>query len=460
MAHNSTVKISARALSLFAALVCWALLSALAVFIVRGMRESARLIRDNDNERLFNTLFTGLRNYEDFGSAIEDNPALRERITGFAIYASDLSLSYSWGIVPPVFDEGILEGTSRSRFGRFTIPDPSGLSVKFILQVEAPRMMSGSQSSGGTGRQTQGNATRQGFPFFNALARGRYYYVDIFHPAYWKTIAYTTFVLPLICIVLLALVLYVRFLYLRNREYRQRIEAQKSLVILGTAARTLAHEIKNPLSSIRLQTGILEKLFPENGKEEVAIINEEIDRLSALSHRVGDYLRDSMGNPEPVELRALLAETGTRLCGRNILDQGREILVMADPERLRSVFENLIRNALESGGAPESIEAAIKANPKPGGRISISILDRGKGIAKEDEARLFDLFFTRKGRGTGIGLSICKRFVDAAGGSISLENRDEGGAEARIVISEYVPAGSPSGEAERAAGWNHARINR
>jgi two-component system sensor histidine kinase HydH len=480
------IKISARTLSLFVSLLCWVLLSVLTVYIIRSMRESARLVRDNENERLFNVLFTGLRDYDDFGSAIEDNPALGERITGFAIYGNDLHLLYSWGKVPSVFDEDILDNlNSQDRYGRYTIPDETSLSVKFIIQTEGWGMIPGAQmpspgpqaqpsraQTPPSGAQTQSSVAgrqqnrsgimRQGFPFFNTLARGRYYYVDIFHPAYWRTITYTNLLLPVCCILLLALVLYVRFLYLRNREYRERIEAQKNLVILGTAAGTLAHEIKNPLSSIRLQTGILVKLCLENGREEVAIINEEVDRLSALCHRVSDYLRDSKGSPEPVKLRVLLTEVGMRLCARDILgaglNEGREIQVLADPDRLRSVLENLIRNALESGSPPQNIEASLRGGAKFGGRIIISILDRGKGIAKEDQSRLFDLFFTRKSRGTGIGLSICKRFVDAAGGSISLENREGGGAEARVILSEFIPPEISSDESVIHTG-EHALTN-
>jgi two-component system sensor histidine kinase HydH len=103
------MKISLKTASLFAALLCWALLSALVVFIILGLRDRARLIRDNDNERLLNHLFSSLRNYDDFGSAIESSQLLRERIAGFAIYGDDLLPAYQWGEVPRKFDEAILK---------------------------------------------------------------------------------------------------------------------------------------------------------------------------------------------------------------------------------------------------------------------------------------------------------------------------------------------------------------
>ena len=102
-----------------------------------------------------------------------------------------------------------------------------------------------------------------------------------------------------------------------------------------------------------------------------------------------------------------------------------------DPERLRSVLENLVRNALEAGGPEEgvSIEASVVD-----AKACIDVLDRGTGLESEAVGKIFDPFFTTKSRGTGIGLSVCKRFVEAAGGSISLGRRPEGGCRARVLI--------------------------
>jgi two-component system sensor histidine kinase HydH len=486
------MKLALRTGSWIASALCWLLLSALAFFILILMRDRARLIRDNDNERLLNMLFTSLRSYDDFGSAIEANPVLGERITGFGIYGEDLSPAYQWGAVPSRFNEKLLEKHGRSKNGRYTIPDKRGKSVKFVLQAgsffpgppfspgsgrnsrtgQTPppeqhhqgRMMPGrlpqagqlpsltppeppplpepspediqGRQRGGSG-QTRAMIFRQGFGFFNTLSSGKYFYIDIAHPAYWRVITFTVILFPLSSIVILVLVLYIRNLYMRNREYRERIEAQKNLVVLGTAASTLAHEIKNPLLSIRLQTGILEKIYPENDREELDIINEEVDRLSGLTFRINDYIRDARGDPRGINSFEILREISQRLCGRNIVapDAPRDKMVFIDPDRLRSVLENLIRNALESGGVKEDIAAVIGEDA---GKISITVFDRGRGIAEADMKQVFDPFFTRKSTGTGIGLSICKRFVEAAGGAISLENREGGGVAATIILPEEI----------------------
>ncbi|MDR1128260.1 MAG: HAMP domain-containing histidine kinase [Treponema sp.] len=461
------MKVALRTGSWIASALCWLLLSALAFFILLLMRDRARLIRDNDNERLLNMLFTSLRSYDDFGSAIEANPVLGERIAGFGIYGDDLKPAYQWGAVPPSFDEKLLEKHGHARNGRYTIPDKRGKGVKFVLRTgnfpPAPPFPPGSGRDDRAKPPPQGRMTapeqfppqprepghnrrredgpgqnrmmifRQGFGFFNTLSGGKYFYIDIAHPAYWRIITFTAVLFPLSSIVILALVLYIRNLYIRNREYRDRIEAQKNLVILGTASSTLAHEIKNPLLSIRLQTGILQKIYPENGKEELDIINEEVDRLSGLTFRISDYIRDAKGNPREINSFEIIREISQRLCGRNIVapDAPRDKMVFMDPDRLRSVLENLVRNALESGGAKEDVGASIGENA---GRISVTVFDRGLGIAETDMKQVFDPFFTRKSTGTGIGLSICKRFVEAAGGIISLENREGGGVAATVVL--------------------------
>ncbi|GHT93417.1 hypothetical protein FACS1894140_6500 [Spirochaetia bacterium] len=454
------MKIAQRTSSWIAAFLGWVLFSALTIFVIWGLRDRARLIRDNDNERILNALFTSLRGFDDFGSAIEANPVLGERIAGFAIYGKDLSPVYIWGAAPSFFDEGILDETApRDRFGRYTIPDRHGRRVKFVIHTERmfeptlpPSDAADNRMRGRTLQRNsnpQRNPPRQNndrlvSPFFSALAGSAYFYIDISHSSYWRTITVTAILFPFCELILLALVFYIRHLYLRNREYRERIEAQaasiaaqKNLVVLGTAASTLAHEIKNPLLSIRLQTGILQKMNGENLRDEISRINEEVDRISALVYRVNDFLRDAAGNRIKINVYDVLAEVSQRLCGRNIIsdDSIRDGVIFADADRMRSVFENLICNALEAGGPPEEAGASIVRDADQG-NIVISIVDRGKGISETDLKRVFDPFFTSKSTGTGIGLSISKRFVEAAGGSIGLKNRDGGGVAAEILFSE------------------------
>jgi two-component system sensor histidine kinase HydH len=438
-------------------LLSWVLLVALSFFLCWIIRDRSRLIRDMENERILNILFVGPRT--DYGAAIEGSSLLSSRISGFAIYGEDLQSEYAWGRVPDRFDEGLLPEDSGNRFGRYSLPDRAGRSIRFIIRTgpPAPRApRSGPPGDApppeppppipgraeGEGRWGDRDARRVfqrpeslGMPLLNS----RYISIDVNHPAFWRTRLITAILFPLISIGLLFLVFYIRTLYLRTREYRDRIEVQQNLVVLGTAASTLAHEIKNPLLSIRLQTGLLRRMIPDTGSGELAIIEEEVGRLADLSYRVGDFLREAEGNAEALNLGALGEETFRRLLGRGAALG--EVWVRMDRERARSVLENLLRNALEAGGDPAEIGVNLHSAQ---GTVILEIVDRGKGIAPEALERIFDPFFTSKSTGTGIGLAISKRFVEAAGGSISLENRGGGGVTALVKLPAWVPGESAS----------------
>lgn len=433
------MKKSVRTTSYLAAILVWSLFSILTFFIIHEMRDKAQLIRDKENEQLLNVLFSSLRNYDDFGSAIESSELLRKRVKGLAVYGHTLEPVYQWGRAPAAFDEELLKYYASTENGRYTIPDKQRRTIKFIIHTE--RMLpapSPEEASRQRNPPRRRNMARPDSLFWNTLVKGKYLYIDIAHPAYWRTETFTNILFFFCEIALLVLVLHIRNLYVRNGEYRERIEAQKNLVVLGTAASTLAHEIKNPLLSIRLQTGILGKILSDTGREEIAIIDEEVDRLTALIYRVNDFLRDAEGSRSIINSYELIQDISRRLCGRNIIsgDSIRDGLIYMDSERARSVFENIIRNALESGSAGEAVKASIA---RTGGSVVIAVFDRGKGIAEGDMERIFDPFFTSKSTGTGIGLSISRRFVEAVGGSIVLENREGGGAVARIAFAEYIP---------------------
>jgi len=110
--------------------------------------------------------------------------------------------------------------------------------------------------------------------------------------------------------------------------------------------------------------------------------------------------------------------------------------VSVDRERFRSVVENLVRNALDSGGDPKEVRIRIRRD-KNGALMEV--MDRGSGLPGVDMEQLFDPFFTTKSKGFGIGLSIAKRFVESAGGSILLGNREGGGTVAEILLPEDNP---------------------
>jgi two-component system sensor histidine kinase HydH len=268
---------------------------------------------------------------------------------------------------------------------------------------------------------------------FGTLRKADLLMLEIRQPFFWQRNRLNAVLFPTAESILAALVIFVRLLLQRNVEYRRRIEEQKNLVMLGTAASTLAHEIKNPLLAIRLQTSILARTLSGKGQREIEIIDDEVERLSRLSHRVNDILRDPAGIPVHTDPVQIAREVGMRLCGRDIAGRypAAGLRVLIDPERLRSILENLVRNALESGGSDEEVTIEIARGD---GMTRIDVLDRGQGIPVEQKALVFDPFFTTKSRGSGIGLAVCQRFVKAAKGTICIEDRPGGGSRARVQL--------------------------
>ena len=232
-------------------------------------------------------------------------------------------------------------------------------------------------------------------------------------------------------------------LYRKNRDYRKKIESQQQLAQLGEIARTLAHEIKNPLGAIRMQTGYLRRLLhkDDNSKskiERLSIIEEEVQRLALLTNRIGDFLRDPVGTPIKIELCSFINDMIKRFDYHINLNKQTEsrVHVLADLDRLRSVVENLLRNAIESMDdylEKSPVEVALSSEGK---KVTLSILDRGSGVSAEQKKRIFDPFFTSKTKGSGIGLFVSRRFIEATGGSLSLHSRKGGGTEARIVVNK------------------------
>ena len=221
---------------------------------------------------------------------------------------------------------------------------------------------------------------------------------------------------------LITLLLFIQMLYLftKSNRLKRKLESQKNLVILGSALRTLTHEMKNPLAAIRLQSGLINRIYPDKLVEETQVINSEVNRLSRLMDTVKDYLREPLGNREEIEVNSFLNELKTAYPDEiNWQIPPEPCRILFDRDRLRSVMENLINNALESETETEDIRVEISRTRK---LVYVSISDRGKGIPPEIKSRMFDPFFTTKSRGSGAGLMIVKRFLEAAGGDIYIES--------------------------------------
>ncbi len=220
---------------------------------------------------------------------------------------------------------------------------------------------------------------------------------------------------------------------------RKRLENER-LAAIGTLASTLAHEIRNPLNGMSLLLSRLELSRSGSAQSETVIrdLRGEIARLDRLVSDILDFARPLNLQYDDFDLSPLLE--GTIDLYRGQFEQKKiqysltfpkgPVKVHADPDRLKQCMVNLLQNAAEACGVGGRID--VQARPE-GGLAEVSIRDDGIGLPPEAETRLFDLFFTTKETGTGLGLSTVKKIVNAHGGQISLTAANPG-TEVRMTL--------------------------
>ncbi len=238
-------------------------------------------------------------------------------------------------------------------------------------------------------------------------------------------------------LVLIGLFLLVLNIYRSNRRYRETIAKQESLVNLGQAARTLTHEIKNPLSAITIQLALLKKTLPSEYDTDLIVIDQELNRLTQLTNKVSDFLRNPLGNPVQVDLNELLLSLIKCFDKPIAFSSEKHYTITFDEDRARSVFENLLKNAVESAGEGDP-QVEVKITSGKRNLLYVFIMDRGEGIAPSELRKIFDPFFTTKIHGSGIGLSISRQFVKARGGNLRLYRREGGGTVAEVTLSRSI----------------------
>jgi two-component system nitrogen regulation sensor histidine kinase NtrY len=214
-----------------------------------------------------------------------------------------------------------------------------------------------------------------------------------------------------------------------ERARTQEIEAERLRAFRETARR-VAHEIKNPLTPIRLAVAQLGRSASETQRDAIEVLNAESGRLEQLATEFTEFGRLPEGPAAPVDLVELLAELArttlpTTMSARLSLDPATPpLLGHYDP--LRRAFSNILRNAVEACDGQGEIE--LMAAPGSDGTVRIVIRDHGPGIPPELDGRIFDPYCTGKSGGTGLGLALAKQTVEMHRGTITVEQTPGGGA--------------------------------
>jgi signal transduction histidine kinase len=225
---------------------------------------------------------------------------------------------------------------------------------------------------------------------------------------------------------------------LHERE-REVLRAEQ-LAAVGQLAAGVGHELRNPLTSIKMliQTG-LEEDGTKLTVEDLRIIESEIRRMERSLQTFLDFARPAKPERRPVELGSVIGAVLGLVRGRaekqrvNTALEMRDgaVTLIADPGQLQQVFVNLVLNALDvmPAGGVLTLAAHRLEN-----RVEVEIIDSGPGIPKEMVPRLFQPFASSKDTGLGLGLVISRRIVEDHGGTLDATNRPGGGASFRVRL--------------------------
>ena len=250
-------------------------------------------------------------------------------------------------------------------------------------------------------------------------------------------------------------------------EKDQQLERKKRLEALGLMVAGVAHEIRNPLGGISLYLDCLaQELRSEPSREEclriIGRIEESVAHLDSVVESMLVFSRSSAARQEMCDLPRLLDEalhllyadierTSTRVTWDS---QSARASLLGDPDQLRCVFVNVVKNAIqavderssdESPGTKKSGSVTIDLNGRVDGDQwcgAVVVRDNGAGIPEENLEKVFVPFFTagRKRGGVGLGMTIVHSLMEQNGGRVELRNKTEGGLEVRLIFGHAQPA--------------------
>lgn len=254
--------------------------------------------------------------------------------------------------------------------------------------------------------------------------------------------------ISILCVAILAgFSAYILHLNRRTHALNAQLQDESRMAYVGTLASSIAHELRNPLSSMKMNAQMLERRLKHLTDPELAEyfgtkigrIKGEVDRLEdSISHFLA-FARPQPLAIEPASLNDVVGDVldflepqcqsrGVRLSRRLARDLPT---VRVDPRQFGQALQNLVLNALHAFESSGTITVATEAADRT---VAVTVADDGPGIPPEVQGRIFDVFFTTRDGGTGLGLNIVSRIVEEHRGKLSLESRPGEGTCFRIEL--------------------------
>ena len=228
------------------------------------------------------------------------------------------------------------------------------------------------------------------------------------------------------------------------RALRKEIARNQRLATVGRLAAGVAHEIRNPLSSIKGFATYFKERY-QNAPEDLHIANimiQEVDRLNRVVGQLLEFARPITISKRPLNLKRFVADS-LKLIERQAAEKNIRIqttladhaeTVLIDPDKMNQVLLNLYLNAIESMDESGGNLTVTLAADNPARQVTILIADTGSGIREQDLGHIFDPYFTTKAAGTGLGLAIAQKIIEGHGGTIRLDSKPGSGTTVTIVL--------------------------
>jgi two-component system, NtrC family, sensor histidine kinase HydH len=225
------------------------------------------------------------------------------------------------------------------------------------------------------------------------------------------------------------------------KKLEEDLRKSERLAALGKMAAGVAHELRNPLSSIKGLALLLQSKFTEQNKdrETATIMVQEVERLNRSISELLDYARPQKLQKKEVYLQSFL-QKAVSLIRIDAEAAGVEMVVdlpvdlppiPGDEDKLNQVFLNLFLNAIQAMEHGGKLKVSATGAE---GRVRIVVSDTGCGIAPEDIGRVFDPYFTTKPEGTGLGMAMSAKIIEEHGGEVTLESKQEQGTSVIVEI--------------------------
>jgi signal transduction histidine kinase len=225
----------------------------------------------------------------------------------------------------------------------------------------------------------------------------------------------------------------------RQADLEQQLAHRERLSALGRVVAGVAHEVRNPLSAIKLKVQLARRgsYTPEKLNETFSVISQEIERLDTLVRRLLELGSQQRIEHGVVDLGELISRRSTffnelaKRAGVTIMTPScSKVLVEGDGDRLAQVVDNIMQNAFDAmpNGGELTISCHCSGDPSGPGLVRVKFEDTGHGIPPEDQKHIFEPFHTNRAAGTGLGLAIARAIVEEHGGRLNFASQVGQGA--------------------------------